>query len=40
MHILDYLDVIRPMNEITEISTSATNKVKLEEQELALGKIW
>jgi DNA end-binding protein Ku len=27
------------MNEIKEISASATNKVKLEEQELALGKI-
>jgi DNA end-binding protein Ku len=39
MHILHYLDEIRPMDEIKEISASATNKVKLEEQELALGKI-
>jgi DNA end-binding protein Ku len=39
MHVLHYLDEIRPMDEIKEISASATNKVKLEEQELALGKI-
>src|SRR5215208_3912698 len=39
MHLLHYLDEIRPMDEIKEISASATNKVKLEEQELALGKI-
>jgi DNA end-binding protein Ku len=39
MHILHYLEEIRPMDEIKEISASATNKVKLEEQELALGKI-
>ncbi len=39
MHLLHYLDEIGPMDEIKEISASATNKVKLEEQELALGKI-
>jgi DNA end-binding protein Ku len=39
MHLLHYLDEIRPMDEIKEISASATNKIKLEEQELALGKI-
>ena len=39
MHLLHYRDEIRPMDEIKEISASATNKVKLEEQELALGKI-
>src|ERR671926_1827673 len=39
MHALHYLDEIRPMDEIKEISASATNKIKLEEQELALGKI-
>jgi DNA end-binding protein Ku len=39
MHVLHYLDEIRPMDEIKEISASATSKVKLEEQELALGKI-
>ena len=39
MHVLHYIDEIRPMDEIKEISESATNKVKLGEQELALGKI-
>jgi DNA end-binding protein Ku len=39
MHLLHYLDEIRPMDEIKEISTSVTNKIKLEEQELSLGKI-
>ena len=39
MHLLHYLDEIRPMDEIKEISASATNKIKLEEQELALGKM-
>jgi len=39
MHLLHYLDEIRPMDEIKEISASVTNKIKLEEQELALGKI-
>ena len=39
MHVLHYLDEIRPMDEIKEISASATNKIKLEEQELALGKM-
>jgi DNA end-binding protein Ku len=39
MHVLHYIDEIRPMDEIKEISESATNKVRLGEQELALGKI-
>ena len=39
MHVLHYLDEIRPMDEIKEISASAMNKVKLEEQELTLGKM-
>lgn len=39
MHILHYLDEIRPIDEIKEISAIATSKVKLEEQEVALGKI-
>ena len=39
MYVLHYLDEIRAMDEIKEISVNATNKVKLGEQELALGKI-
>ena len=39
MHLLHYLDEIRPMDEIKEIAASAANKIKLEEQELALGKM-
>ena len=39
MHLLHYLEEIRPMDEIKEITASATNKLKLEEQELALGKL-
>jgi DNA end-binding protein Ku len=39
MHILHYLEEIKPIDEIKEISTIATSKVKLEEQELSLGKI-
>src|SRR5919109_1974207 len=39
MHILHYLEEIRPMDEINEISATATSKVKLGEQEVALGKI-
>jgi DNA end-binding protein Ku len=38
MHILHYLEEIRPLDEIKEISQLASAKVKLEEQELALGK--
>jgi len=38
MHILHYLEEIRPMDEIKEISEMASAKVKLEEQELSLGK--
>src|ERR671930_639118 len=38
MHILHYLDEIRPMDEIKEISEMASAKVKLDEQELSLGK--
>ena len=39
MHILHYLDEIRPIDEIKEISAIATSKVRLEEQEVALGKM-
>ncbi len=39
MHLLHYLDEIRPMDEIKEISASATNRIKLDEQELSLGKM-
>jgi DNA end-binding protein Ku len=39
MHVLHYLEEIRPMDEINEISATATSKVKLGEQEVALGKI-
>ena len=39
MHLLHYLDEIRPMDEIKERAASAANKIKLEEQELALGKM-
>ena len=39
MHLLHYLDEIRPMDEIKEIVASAANKIRLEEQEVALGKM-
>jgi len=39
MHLLHYLEEIRPMDEIKEISASVTNKIKLEEQEVTLGKM-
>jgi DNA end-binding protein Ku len=38
MHVLHYLDEVKPMDEIKEISIIAGVKLKLEEQELALGK--
>lgn len=38
MHVLHYLDEIRPVDEIGEISASASAKVNLEEEELALGE--
>ena len=38
MHVLHYLDEIRPMDEIKEISENASNKTKPDEQELALGR--
>jgi DNA end-binding protein Ku len=38
MHVLHYLDEVRPMDEIKEIADSASNKAKLDEQELALGR--
>ena len=38
MHVLHFLDEIRPLDEIKEISEVASAKVKLDEQELALGK--
>ena len=37
MHVLHYLDEIRPMDEIKEISQITAAKVKLQEQEIALG---
>jgi DNA end-binding protein Ku len=39
MHVLHYLEEIRPMDEIKEISETASSKVKLDEQELELGKM-
>lgn len=38
MHILHYLDEIKPMDEIKEIAELTSAKTKLDEQELALGK--
>ena len=38
MHVLHYLEEIKPMDEIKEISASSMTKIKLEEQELALGR--
>jgi DNA end-binding protein Ku len=38
MHVLHYLDEIKPMDEIKEISATSAAKIKLDEQELALGK--
>ena len=38
MHVLHYLDEIKPMDEIKEISESSTAKIKLAEQELDLGR--
>jgi DNA end-binding protein Ku len=38
MHMLHYLDEIKPMDEIKEISETAASKAKLDEQELALGR--
>ena len=38
MHVLHYLDEIKPMDEIKEISETAANKTKLDEQEFALGR--
>jgi DNA end-binding protein Ku len=38
MHVLHYLEEVKPMDEIREISTIAGMKLRLEEQELALGK--
>jgi DNA end-binding protein Ku len=39
MHMLHYLDEIRPMDEIKDIGDLASAKVKLEEQEVSLGKM-
>lgn len=38
MHVLHFLDELKPMDEIKEISETAASKAKLDEQELALGK--
>jgi len=38
MHVLHFLDEIKPMDEIKEIAELASAKVKLDEQELSLGK--
>jgi len=38
MHVLHYLDEVKPMNEIKEIAAAASSKIKLEEQELTLGR--
>jgi DNA end-binding protein Ku len=38
MHVLHYLDEIKPMDEIKEISATLAAKIKLDDQELALGK--
>src|SRR5919197_5802229 len=39
MHILHYLDEIRPMDEIKELTEAASAKIKLDEKELQLGKM-
>jgi DNA end-binding protein Ku len=39
MHVLHYLEEIRPMDEIKEISEMASGKAKIDEQELNLGKL-
>jgi DNA end-binding protein Ku len=38
MHVLHYLEEIRPMDEIKEIVQVAASKIKLDERELTLGK--
>jgi DNA end-binding protein Ku len=38
LHVLHFLDEIRPMDEIKEITANATAKIKINEQELELGK--
>jgi len=39
MHQLHYLDEIKPIDEIKEITSNATAKIKIEEQEVELGKM-
>jgi DNA end-binding protein Ku len=39
MHQLHYLDEIKPIDEIKEITSNATAKLKIEEQEIELGKM-
>jgi DNA end-binding protein Ku len=39
MHVLHYLDEIKPMDEIKEIATFSGGKAKLDEQELDLGRM-
>jgi DNA end-binding protein Ku len=39
MHQLHYLDEIKPIDEIKEITANATAKIKIQEQEVELGKM-
>ena len=39
MHQLHYLDEIKPIDEIKEISENATSKIKIQQQEIDLGKM-
>jgi len=39
MHVLHYLDEIRPIDEIKELSDVASAKVRLDDKELQLGKL-
>ncbi|MGI0029856.1 MAG: Ku protein [Nitrososphaera sp.] len=39
MHQLHYQDEIKPIDEIKEITSNATAKIKIEEQEIELGKM-
>lgn len=39
MHQLHYLDEIKPIDEIKEIASNAASKIKIEDQEIELGKM-